>query len=219
MEKSDFITKIRPEELKNTWLTSDTHFFHENILKYCNRPFGSIEEMNEGLVKNWNSVVKPDDHVYHLGDFCFGNVEKWNWCLEPGRLNGHIHLILGNHDPDRVFRPGTMFERFDSIEFQKILIMEGWTVILNHFPFASFSNNLDHKVMQLLGHIHSGPDGIGNVMLEGNKLQWNQYVGVDNNNYTPVSWAQIREKLNLAMNGERAEREAAEKLKKLVSQE
>jgi calcineurin-like phosphoesterase family protein len=216
MEKSDFITKIRPEELKNTWLTSDTHFFHENILKYCNRPFGSIEEMNEGLVKNWNSVVKPDDHVYHLGDFCFGNVEKWNWCLEPGRLNGHIHLILGNHDPDRVFRPGTMLERFDSIEFQKILIMEGWTVILNHFPFASFSNNLDHKVMQLLGHIHSGPDGIGNVMLEGNKLQWNQYdVGVDNNNYTPVSWAQIREKLNLAMNEERAEREAAEKLKKL----
>lgn len=216
MEKSDFITKIRPEELKNTWLTSDTHFFHENILKYCNRPFGSVEEMNEALVKNWNSVVKPDDHVYHLGDFCFGNVEKWNWCLEPGRLNGHIHLILGNHDPDRVFRPGTMLERFDSIEFQKILIMEGWTVILNHFPFASFSNNLDHKVMQLLGHIHSGPDGIGNVMLEGNKLQWNQYdVGVDNNNYTPVSWAQIREKLNLAMNGERAEREAAEKLKKL----
>jgi calcineurin-like phosphoesterase family protein len=216
MEKSDFITKIRPEELKNTWLTSDTHFFHENILKYCNRPFGSIEEMNEGLVKNWNSVVKPDDHVYHLGDFCFGNVEKWNWCLEPGRLNGHIHLILGNHDPDRVFRPGTMLERFDSIEFQNILIMEGWTVILNHFPLASFSNNLDHKVMQLLGHIHSGPDGIGNVMLEGNKLQWNQYdVGVDNNNYTPVSWAQIREKLNLAMNEERAEREAAEKLKKL----
>lgn len=216
MKKSDFITKIRPEELKNTWLTSDSHFFHENILKYCNRPFGSVEEMNEVLVKNWNSVVKPDDHVYHLGDFCFGNVEKWNWCLEPGRLNGHIHLILGNHDPDRVFRPGTMLERFDSIEFQKILIMEGWTVILNHFPFASFSNNLDHKVMQLLGHIHSGPDGIGNVMLEGNKLQWNQYdVGVDNNKYTPVSWTQIREKLNLAMNGERAEREAAEKLKKL----
>ena len=58
MEKSDFITKIRPEELKNTWLTSDTHFFHENILKYCNRPFGSVEEMNEALVtdaKRWDS--------------------------------------------------------------------------------------------------------------------------------------------------------------------
>lgn len=216
MNKGDFITKISPDDLSKTFWTSDTHFWHGNILKYCNRPFGSIEEMNEGLVANWNSVVGPDDHVYHLGDFCFGNVEKWNWCLEPGRLNGHIHLILGNHDPDRVFRPGTMLERFDSIDYEKILIVEGWTVIMNHFPFMSFSNNLDHKVMQLLGHIHSGPDGIGNVMLEGNNLQWNQYdVGVDNNNYTPVSWAQIREKLNLAMNGERAEREAAEKLKKL----
>ena len=145
--------------------------------------------MNEKLVENWNSVVGPDDHVYHLGDFCFGSVEKWNWCLEPGRLNGHIHLILGNHDPDRIFRPGTMIERFDSIDFQKVLIIDGWTVYLNHFPFASFSNNLDHKVMQLLGHIHSGPTGIGNVMLNGNNLQWNQYdVGVDNNEYMPISW-------------------------------
>ncbi len=154
--------------------------------------------MNEMLVANWNSVVKPDDHVYHLGDFCFGNVEKWNWCLEPGRLNGHIHLILGNHDPERVFRDGTLIERFDSIDFQKILIIEGWTVIMNHFPFASFSNNFDHKVIQLFGHIHSGPDGIGNVMMNGNKLQWNQYdVGMDNNNYTPISWAEVKTKMKL----------------------
>lgn len=214
MQKSDFITKIKPEEVGKIWLASDTHFFHENILKYCNRPFETVEAMNDALVANWNSVVKPDDHVYHLGDFCFGNVEKWNWCLEPGRLNGHIHLILGNHDPDRVFREGTLIERFDSIDYQKTLIIEGWTVILNHFPFLSFSNNLDHKAMQLFGHIHSGPDGIGNVMAGGKELQWNQYdVGVDNNNYTPVSWAQIKEKLKLAENEERSKTEAIEKLK------
>lgn len=170
--------------------------------------------MNDALVANWNSVVKPDDHVYHLGDFCFGNVEKWNWCLGPGRLNGHIHLVLGNHDPERVFKDGTLIERFDSIDYQKILIIEGWTVILNHFPFLSFSNNLDHKVMQLFGHIHSGPDGIGNVMTGGKEPQWNQYdVGVDNNNYTPVSWTQIKEKMKLAENEERTRLEAIEKLK------
>lgn len=214
MQKSDFITKIRPEDTSKIFWTSDSHYFHNNILKYCNRPFETVEAMNEALVANWNSVVKPDDHVYHLGDFCFGNVEKWNWCLEPGRLNGHIHLILGNHDPERVFRDGTMFGRFDSIDFQKILIIEGWTVILNHFPFLSFSNNLDHKVMQLFGHIHSGPDGIGNVMTGGKELQWNQYdVGVDNNNYTPVSWAQIKERMKLAENEERTRLEAIEKLK------
>lgn len=214
MEKSNFITKIKPEDINKIWFVSDSHHFHTNIIKYCNRPFESVEAMNDALVANWNSVVKPDDHVYHLGDFCFGNVEKWNWCLEPGRLNGHIHLILGNHDPDRVFRPGTLIERFDSIDCQKILIIEGWTVILNHFPFASFSNNLDHKVIQLFGHIHSGPDGIGTVMMNGNTLQWNQYdVGVDNNAYLPVSWSQIKEKMGLVKNENRAEKEAVEKLK------
>ena len=187
MKKDDFVTKIR--DTKGLWFTSDTHYFHNNIIKYCNRPFETVDEMNEALVKNWNSVVGPDDHVYHLGDLCFGNVEKWNWCLELGRLNGHIHLILGNHDITRLFRPGPMIERFDSVDFQRCLIIDGWTVLLNHCPFRSFSNDIDHKVVQLFGHIHSGPGEFGNVLPDGYKLQWNQYdVGVDNNNYTPVSW-------------------------------
>lgn len=191
MNKSDFITKIPPEDAGKIYFASDHHFWHENILKYCNRPFGSVEEMNEALVSNWNSVVKPDDHVYHLGDFCFGNVEKWNWCLEPGRLNGHIHLIMGNHDPDRVFREGTMLERFDEICYEKVLIIGGWTVILNHFPFASFSNNFDHKVMALSGHTHIGPNS-GGVADFSNIYKPNQYdVGMDNNNYTPVSWEEV----------------------------
>jgi len=198
MNKSDYIIKINPEEVGKIWLTSDTHFFHENILKYCNRPFGSVEDMNEALVKNWNSVVKPEDHVYHLGDFCFGNVEKWNWCLEPGRLNGHIHLILGNHDPERVFREGTLIERFDSIDFQKILVIGGWTVILNHFPFLSFSNNIDHKVIGLSGHTHVGQ--LSSSVESYDKLNAmykpNQYdVGVDNNNFTPVSWVEVKNKV------------------------
>lgn len=198
MEKNDFITKITQDDVKKIYFSSDHHFWHNNILKYCNRPFETVEEMNQALIDNWNSVVGPDDHVYHLGDFCFGNVEKWNTVLAPGVLNGHIHLILGNHDPDRIFREGTMFERFDSIDFQKILIIEGWTVILNHFPFLSFSNNLDHKVLQLFGHIHSGPEGRGNVLPEGYKVQWNQYdVGVDNNWYSPISWAQVKERMRL----------------------
>ena len=195
MNKSDFITKISPEDVGKIWFCSDTHGFHQNILKYCNRPFETVEEMNEALVANWNSVVKPDDHVYHLGDFCFGNVDKWNWFLEPGRLNGHIHLILGNHDPERVFREGTMFERFDSIEFQHILIIEGWTVILNHFPFASFSNNFDHKVIALSGHTHIGPL-VGDLDRFVDMYKPNQYdVGCDNNNFTPVSWKEILDKV------------------------
>lgn len=198
MKKSDFITKINSSDINKIWFSSDHHFWHENILKYCNRPFGSVEEMNEALVNNWNSVVKPDDHVYHLGDFCFGNVEKWNWCLEPGRLNGHIHLILGNHDPERIFREGTLIERFDSIDFQKILIIEGWTVILNHFPFLSFSNNIDHKVIGLSGHTHVGQlsSSVESYDTLNAMYKPNQYdVGVDNNNFTPVSWAEVKNKV------------------------
>ena len=198
MQKSDFITKINSSDINKIYFSSDQHFFHENILKYCNRPFETVEAMNDALVANWNSVVKPDDHVYHLGDFCFGNVEKWNWCLEPGRLNGHIHLILGNHDPDRVFREGTLIERFDSIDYQKTLIIEGWTVILNHFPFLSFSNNLDHKVIGLSGHTHVGQLSSSVESYDTLKAMYkpNQYdVGVDNNNFTPVSWAEVKSKV------------------------
>ena len=193
MEKSNFITKIT--DLDHTWLTSDTHWFHENILKYCNRPFPSVYDMNQSLVDRWNSVVGPEDHVYHLGDLCFGTVEKWNWCLEPGRLNGHIHLILGNHDPERVFRPGTMIERFDSIDYQKILVADGWTIILNHFPFASFSNNFDHKVIGLSGHTHIGPlvDGLDRFV---DIYKPNQYdVGCDNNNFTPISLKEVLDRV------------------------
>lgn len=198
MNKKDFLAKITGSDINKIWFSSDHHFFHTNILKYCNRPFESVEAMNEALVVNWNSVVKPDDHVYHLGDFCFGNVEKWNWCLEPGRLNGHIHLILGNHDPERVFREGTLIERFDSIDFQKILIIEGWTVILNHFPFLSFSNNLDHKVMALSGHTHVGQlsSSVESYDTLNAMYKPNQYdVGVDNNNFTPVSWTEVKSKV------------------------
>ena len=80
------------------YLTSDQHFNNYNILKYQadTRPFGSVAEMNEALIRRWNSVVKPDDTVYVLGDFIMGVAEKAQDILD--RLNGNIKLIRGNHD-------------------------------------------------------------------------------------------------------------------------
>ena len=78
------------------FIISDTHFGHENIIKYCNRPFKDVKEMDETLIKNWNEVVSNKDTVLHLGDFGLGNKEYIASIVN--RLNGKKILILGNHD-------------------------------------------------------------------------------------------------------------------------
>ena len=89
--------------MSKIFLTSDTHYGHSKIIEYCKRPFSSVEEMNETLIANWNAVVKPQDHVYHLGDVTMlrGSVhgkEAFQTIQLCQRLNGHKRLILGNHD-------------------------------------------------------------------------------------------------------------------------
>lgn len=79
-----------------TFFTSDLHFFHNNIIQFCNRPFDSVEDMNWKLIKNWNDVVQWNDHVWVLGDFSFGTVAETENILI--QLNGIKHLIIGNHD-------------------------------------------------------------------------------------------------------------------------
>ena len=59
------------------FFTSDTHFNHTNIIRFCNRPFKDVTHMNETIIANWNSVVGPDDIIFHLGDFCLGGSAEW----------------------------------------------------------------------------------------------------------------------------------------------
>ena len=77
------------------YFTSDHHFYHQNVIKYCGRPYTSVEDMNSALLKNWNDTVGPDDVVYYLGDFsmAFRSVEIFS-----SRLNGVKNLVPGNHD-------------------------------------------------------------------------------------------------------------------------
>lgn len=174
------------------WFTADTHFSHENIIRYCNRPFKNAAEMNEELIRRWNATVPEDGIVFHLGDFSSGGSKEWHDVMY--RLNGQIYLILGNHDM-KAFRQGYT-GRFAMVTQQMSIRVGGQTIILNHNPFLTYGGAY-RDVWQLFGHVHSGPRS--HTGLDLARLQYlfpRQYdVGVDNNDYRPVSFAEVKEKI------------------------
>ena len=99
---------------KMIWFTADTHFGHEKLVKNTHRPFANSFEMDNILVKNWNSVVNDDDIVYHLGDFCWIN-KTLAWEHYLAQLNGKIVLIKGNHD----LRRNKISYLFEEVEYMK----------------------------------------------------------------------------------------------------
>ena len=182
--------KLDPNKI---FFISDTHFGHKNIIKYCGRPFSSVEEMNEKLIENWNKVVGDDCTVFHLGDFALGGQDTW-YKVRP-QLRGSIRLILGNHDI-QVWKPG--FEKlFDEVTIQKHIYLDNHKIYLNHFPFLCFDGSWDESTVQLFGHVHvaSNPE----YSPETDRLKYlfkTQYnVCCEYNNFTPISWNQIKEKL------------------------
>lgn len=109
--------------MKNRWIIADPHFGHANIIKYCNRPFSSVEEMNEILIQNWNETVLPGDRVYANGDFCINR--KFINILEI--LNGKKVLIKGNHDN---FKMSEYKPYFDDI--RACMVEED--IVISHIP-------------------------------------------------------------------------------------
>lgn len=180
--------KFDPE---HTFFTSDTHFGHANIIRFCNRPFKNVEEMDEVLIENWNQVVSDDDTVFHLGDFAFGGSNVWKSIIP--RLNGHINLIIGNHDRKNL-RQGYM-SSFGMVVPQLQIEIEGNPIYLNHYPFLCYGGSY-RGVWQLFGHVHSGPNAEGLDISRLNTLFPTQYdVGVDNNDYAPISYREVKAKI------------------------
>ena len=171
------------------FFTSDTHFGHSNIIKYCQRPFNSAEHMDEVLINNWNEVVSPQDIVFHLGDFCFGSDKEWIKILQ--RLNGTKYLILGNHDLKKIANSNQIKDYFADINMQMRVVVDKQKMLLNHYPFLCFEGGYQN-VWQLFGHVHSSKHSTGIDKERLVHLFPTQYdVGVDNNNYRPVSFAQV----------------------------
>lgn len=166
--------------MNNIWLTSDTHFGHKNIMRYCNRPFNSIEEHDAALIDNWNALVKPNDTVYHLGDFCFGTQEEdFNKYFK--RLNGQIILIKGNHDKLAWKFRHSFAASYDSY---KEIRVDGQKVTLCHYSMLVW-NCSHHGAFHLYGHSH------GSLPDNPNSLSFD--CGVDCHDYRPISWERVKE--------------------------
>lgn len=173
------------------FFTSDTHFNHTNIIRFCNRPFEDVEQMNNALISNWNRVVGPDDIVFHLGDFCLGGVSEWSRILE--RLNGKIYLIAGNHDINNIRHITEGL--FEEVAMQMYIGIGKRRIYLNHFPYLCYSGS-DNDTWQLFGHVHTNRYNLGKDAARLKMLSPRQYdVGVDNNNFTPVSYFQVKENI------------------------
>ena len=128
------------------FVTADTHFNHENIIKYCNRPFKDVNEMNEVIINNWNSVVSKDDIIYHIGDYGFGTKDELKEIFD--KLNGKKYLIMGNHDlrvGKRYFLELGFIEVYKKkCEFDKY--------IFTHRPIE-----VNENIINVYGHIHNNP--------------------------------------------------------------
>lgn len=184
------------EDGSKIFLTSDSHYGHLNIIEFCNRPYKNVEEMNHCLIDNWNKKVPADGLVFHLGDFAWGGYPFWKNIRD--QLNGKIILIKGNHDEKNLTTTGAQ-ELFEHVAYQMKIRVEGRAVYLNHNPFLCYGGTYrDPKglVYQAFGHVHSGPGAKGLDVERLGVLFPTQYdVGVDNNNYEPISWAEFNEKI------------------------
>lgn len=165
----------------NIFFTSDTHYGHARVIEYSKRPFDDVNEMNEAMIANWNSVVRPGDLVYHLGDFAFTDIDKA--CQIASRLKGQKYLVYGNHDKrlrkDVYFNMQWLWAK----DYAEIKVGDQ-KIILMHYAMHVW--NQSHRgSWQLHGHSH------GSLEQDWYKLRTD--VGVDCWNYTPVHFDQIKE--------------------------
>lgn len=165
--------------MKKQWLTADPHFSHKGVTQFLRedgtklRPWDTIEEMDEALVSNWNSVVAPNDRVYVLGDVVINRKALHIF----GRLNGSKVLIKGNHD---IFALKDYAPYFDDIRAYKVMrTAEGGKLIMSHIPIHEGS--LGRFGLNIHGHLHS------DVVMKG-RLPDPRYVcvSVEQTNYTPI---------------------------------
>jgi calcineurin-like phosphoesterase family protein len=164
---------------EKVFFTSDHHFDHTNIIKLCNRPFSSINEMNEVLIDNWNKTVPENGLIFILGDVVWSKDPR-RWITLMEKLNGQKILIKGNHDDFKVLEK--IEHLFLTIRERLELRLDSARLMLDHYPMKEWSGSY-RGVYSLYGHIHEKdfPDA-----------KYQQYnVSVERNKYRPISWNEV----------------------------
>lgn len=162
--------------MAETWFTADTHFGHANIIWHCRRPFADWREMDAELLDRWNALVKPQDDVWHLGDFNFRSVHGTDYYAR--KLHGRLHIVWGNHDDAYARR---YQDCFASSQDAKYLRLHGQQITLYHYAQRVWRNS-HHGAWHLFGHSHGSLPNAARSM----------DVGVDAQGYAPVHFDQVR---------------------------
>lgn len=209
---------ITVEPGQRVWFTSDLHLGHKNVLKFASRPWNTMGEMKRGLFSNWNSRVSDRDIVFILGDFYYHDSRSELQNI-LGNLRGQkIYFIPGNHDKPRAWED--IPERVEVLDCITTVYFRGvvtcfpqisFEAILCHYPLLTWPHYTQYGNFHLYGHIHSGPhqqrkdypkdalDVPGKNFFPPKDHRMYD-VGVDNNNYYPVSLYSILRKFNIQPN-------------------
>ena len=166
---------------RNIWVTSDLHYNHSNILTFIDyngnrtRAFDDVDQTNDYLIEKCNSVVKPGDVVYHLGDTFFGDREKFK--KDWPKFNGSKRLLIGNHDDIEYLSSGSFFKK---TLFWRMFTEHG--LIFHHVPLHPMSlvrgKDLEKPMFQVHGHTHT---------MGSPKMGPYTSVCVEMRDYTPVN--------------------------------
>jgi calcineurin-like phosphoesterase family protein len=170
----------------NNFFTADEHHGHENIIKYCNRPFRDHKHATKETIQRHNSVVGPDDMVHHVGDFSLAGNDKRGYIRKIlDKMNGRHILILGNHD--RLSPFSYIDVGFESVHTSLELEIDGIKMVLNHDP--SVRVMVPDDIILICGHWHD----IFPTFKERKMVN----VGVDIWDFYPVSFNTIKEALEV----------------------
>lgn len=171
------------------YFISDTHFNHDNIIKYCNRPFKTVQEMNNAIIDNWKITVKDEDIIYHLGDVAFGNRESAFALIK--QLKGKKYLIRGNHDRWSI-------ELYQKLGFTVLknapIRLDEHKLLLSHIPVPD--KQIPEGFVNIHGHIHDKKLYECVEKYESSEYSLEKHINIscDVTNFKPIGLDELKQK-------------------------